>query len=93
MGNLKGNIQHEVHLFELKSLEKDFSMEMKVEKKNTTTIRVETNNYRDNNVPSSNPTALTNLTPQKIDERIKNGLCFNCDKYNKGNKRGEKKIF
>jgi hypothetical protein len=34
----------------------------------------------------------TRLTPQQIDERRAKGLCFNFDKYNKGNKCNEKKV-
>jgi hypothetical protein len=56
MGTLKENIQHEVHLFEPKSLEKAFSMERKVENKNMATRRVATNNYREHHVPSPNLT-------------------------------------
>jgi hypothetical protein len=36
----------------------------------------------------------TRLTPQQMDERRENGLCFNCDnKYSKGHKCSEKKVF
>jgi hypothetical protein len=45
MGTLKENIQHEVHLFEPKSLEHAFSMARKVERKNMATRRVATNSY------------------------------------------------
>jgi hypothetical protein len=94
MGTLKENIQHEVCLFEPKSLEKAFSMERKVENKNMATRRVATNNYREHHVPSPNLTQPTRLTPQQMDERREKGLCFNCDnKYSKGHKCGEKKLF
>jgi hypothetical protein len=34
------------------------------------------------------------LTPQQLEERKEKGLCFNCDnKYSKGHKCGEKKLF
>jgi hypothetical protein len=34
------------------------------------------------------------LTPQQMDEKRENRLCFNCDnKYNKGHKCGENKLF
>ena len=37
---------------------------------------------------------LTRLSPQQMDERISKGLCFNCDnKYSKGNKCSENKLF
>jgi hypothetical protein len=94
MDNLKENIQHEVHLFEPKSIEQDFSMARKVENKNMATRRVATNNYREHNVPSPNLTQITRLTPQQMDEIRANGTCFSCDnKYSKGHKCGENKLF
>jgi hypothetical protein len=56
MGTLKDNIQHEVHLFEPKSLDHAFNMERKVESENMATRRVSTNNYREHHVPSHNVT-------------------------------------
>jgi hypothetical protein len=46
MGTLKEKIQHEVHLFEPKSLEHAFSMARKLENKNMDTRKVATRNYR-----------------------------------------------
>jgi len=46
MGTSKKKIQDGVHLFEPKSLEKDFTIERKVENKNMATRRVDTKNYR-----------------------------------------------
>jgi hypothetical protein len=58
------------------------------------TRRTTPNNFGESNVPSSNPPKPTRLTPQKMDGRRTNGMCFNCDnKYTKGHKCGEKKIF
>jgi hypothetical protein len=52
------------------------------------------NIYRENNVPSSKTPQPTRLTPQQLEERKTKGLCFNCDnKYSKGHKCGEKKLF
>jgi hypothetical protein len=52
------------------------------------------NIYRENNVPSSKTPKPTRLMPQKLEERKEKGLCFNCDnKYSKGHKCGEKKLF
>ena len=93
---LKDNIQHEVCLLEPTSLEKAFMVSRKVESKNMgmVTRRTTSNTYRENNVPSSNPPQPTRLTPQQMDERRAKGLCFNCDnKYSKGHKCGEKKLF
>jgi hypothetical protein len=91
---LKEIIQHEVHLLEPKSIEHAFSVARKVESKNMATRRVATNNYREHHVPSPNLTQPTRLTPQQMDERREKGLCFNCDnKYSKGHKCGERKLF
>jgi hypothetical protein len=65
MGTLKESIQHEVCLFEPKSLEHTFIVARKVESKNMATRRVVTNNYREKHAPSPNPTQPTRLTPQK----------------------------
>ena len=59
-----------------------------------TTRRVVTNNYREKHAPSPNLTPPTRLTRQPMDERRAKGLCFICDnKYSKGHKCGEKKLF
>jgi hypothetical protein len=93
MGILKESIQHEVHLFELKSLKHVFSVAKKVESKNIATRRATTNNYREHHVPSPNLTHPTRLTPQQMDERRAKGLSFNCDsKYSKGHKCSENKL-
>ena len=56
--------------------------------------RTTSNTYRDNHIPSSNPPQPTRLTPQKMDERREKGIFFNVDnKYSKGHKCGEKKLF
>ena len=57
-----------------------------------TTRKAFSNTYREYNVPSFKPPQRQ--TPQQLDERIEKGLSFNCDnKYSKGNKCGEKKLF
>jgi hypothetical protein len=89
IGTLRDNIQHEVHLWEPKSLENAFRVARNVESKNMVmaTRRTNPNIYRENNAPSSK-------TPQQLEERKAKGLCFNCDsKYSKGHKCGEKKLF
>jgi hypothetical protein len=89
IGTLKDHIQHEVHLWEPKSLENAFKVERNVESKNMAmaTRRTNPNIYRENNAPSR-------LTPQQLEERKAKGLCFNCDsKYSKGHKCGENKLF
>ena len=96
IGNLKDNIQHEVHLFEPKYLEKDFMAARMVERKNMVmdTRRTTSNAYRENDVPSSNLPKPTRLTPQQIDERRAKWVCFNCgNKYSKGHKCGENILF
>jgi hypothetical protein len=96
IGNLKDNIQHEVRLWEPKSLENAFKVERNVESKNMAmaTRRTNPNIYREKNAPSSKTPQPTRLTPQQLEERKEKGLFFNCDnKYSKGHKCGEKKLF
>jgi hypothetical protein len=96
IGTLKDNIQHEVRLWEPKSLENAFKVARNVESKNMAmaTRRTNPNIYRENNAPSSKIPQPTRLTPQQLEEIKAKGLCFNCDnKYSKGHKCGEKKLF
>jgi hypothetical protein len=96
IGTLRDNIQHEVLLWEPKSLENAFRVARNVESKNMAmeTRRTTPNIYRENNAPSSKTPQPTRLTPQQLEERKEKGLCFNCDnKYSKGHKCGEKKLF
>jgi hypothetical protein len=96
IGTLKDNIQHEVCLWEPKSLENAFKVTRNVESKNMAmaTRGTNPNIYRENNAPSSKKPQPTRLTPQQLEEINAKGLCFNCDnKYSKGHKCGEKKLF
>jgi hypothetical protein len=96
IGILKDNIQHEVCLWEPKSLENAFRVVRNVESKNMAmdTIRINPNSDRENTAPSFRTPQPTRLTPQQLEERKAKGLCFNCDnKYSKGHKCGEKKLF
>ena len=71
-------------------------MARKVESKNMAMAMRSTtyNTSRDYIVPYYNPPQPTMLTPQQMDERREKSLCFNCDnKYSKGHKCGEKKLF
>jgi hypothetical protein len=89
IGTLKDNIQHEVGLWEPKSLENAFRVARNVESKNMAMDARKTNPniYRENNAPSYK-------RPQQLEERKEKYLCFNCDnKYSKGHKCGEKKLF
>ena len=74
IGTLKDNIQHEVLLWEPKSLENAFKVARNVEIRNMAMAirRTNPNIYRDSNAPSSK-------TPQQLEERKEKGLCFNCD--------------
>ena len=68
-------------------------MARKVESENLemTTRNTTSKTYIENDVPSNQP---QRLTPQKIEERRVKCLCFNFDnKYSKGHKFGEKKLF
>jgi hypothetical protein len=96
IGTLRDNIQHEVRLWEPKSLKNAFRVERNVESKNMamTTRRTNPNIYRENNAPSSITPQPTRLTPQQLEEIKAKGLFFNCHiKYSKGHKCGEKKLF
>jgi hypothetical protein len=66
IGTLKDNIQHEVRLWEPKSLENAFKVARNVESKNMAmaTRRTNPNIYRENNSPSSKTPQPTRLTPQ-----------------------------
>jgi hypothetical protein len=69
IGTLKDNIQHEVHLWEPKSLENAFKVERNVESKNMAmaTRRTNPNIYRENNAPSSKTPQPTRLTRQQLE--------------------------
>jgi hypothetical protein len=81
IGTLRDNIQHEVLLWEPKTLENAFRVAINVESKNMAmaTRRNTPNIYRKNNVPSSKTPQPTRLTPQQLEERKEKVLCFNCD--------------
>jgi hypothetical protein len=70
---LKDNIQHEVHLWEPKSLENAFRVARNVESKNMAmaTRRTNPNIYGENNAPSSKTPQPTRLRPQQLEERKK----------------------
>jgi hypothetical protein len=76
IGTLKDNIQHEVLLWEPKSLENAFKVARNVESKNMAmaTRRTNPNIYRENNAPSSKTPQPTRLTPQQLEERKAKGL-------------------
>jgi hypothetical protein len=77
-------------------LENAFRVARNVESKNMSMAnrRTNPNIYRENNAPSSKTPQPTKLTPQQLEEIKEKGLCLNCDnKYSKGHKCGEKKLF
>jgi hypothetical protein len=71
IGTLKDNIQHEVLLWEPKSLENALKVARNVESKNMAmaTRRTNPNIYRENNAPSSKTPQPTRLTTQQLEER------------------------
>ena len=86
IGTLKDNIQHDACLFEPTSLENAFMVARMVESKHLVmaTKRTTANTSREIHVPYANPTQITRLTPQQMDEIREKDLCFNCDsKYSK----------
>jgi len=66
IGTLKDNIQHEVRLWELDSLEKAFGLAIKMKSKIMETRKPATNNYKDGSVVSPSLPQPTRFTPQKI---------------------------
>ena len=96
MPNIQHEVQHEVRLWDEKSLENAFRVARNVESKNMAMAarRTNPNIYRENNALSSKTPQPTRLTPQQLEERKEKGLYFNCDnKYSKEQKCGEKKLF
>ena len=57
--NFNGIIEHEVHLFQPKSLENAFSFTRKVESKNMVTRRATSNTYIEGTIPTTNATHPT----------------------------------
>jgi hypothetical protein len=73
-----------------------FRVARNVERKNIAmaTRRTTPNIYQEKKVPSYKPPQPTRLTPQQLEEIKENVLFFNCgNKYNKGHKFGENKLF
>ena len=94
IGNLKDNIQHEVRLWEPDSLEKAFRLARKIESKIMATINPTTHNYKNGSVVAPSFPQHTRLTPQQLEEKGENDHCYSCDnKYSKGHKCVEKKLF
>jgi len=94
IGNLKYNIQHEVHLWELDSLEKAFRLARKMERKIMARRKPNTHNHKYGTVTAPSHPQPTRLTPQKFKEKRAKGICDSCDnKYTKGHKCAEKKLF
>jgi hypothetical protein len=73
---LRDNIQHEVLLWEPKSLENAFRVARNVESKNMAmaTRGTNPNIYRENNAPSSKKPQPTRLAPQQLEEIKAKGL-------------------
>ena len=69
IGTLKDNIQHEVHLWKPDSLEKEFGLARKIERKIMATRKPTTHNYKDGSVSTLIFPQPTRLTPQKLEEK------------------------
>eukprot|EP00253_Pinus_taeda_P031574 PITA_31574 len=94
IGTLKGNIQHDVHLWEPDSLQKAFRLARKMESKIMETREHTTHNYKDGSVVAPSLPQPIKFTPQQLEEKRAKGLCYSCDrKYTKAHKRAEKKLF
>jgi hypothetical protein len=79
MGTLMDKSQHELHILEPTSLDKDLKLVRRAKCKNMAmaTKSFPSNTYKENNVPSSNLPKPTRLTPQQMDETRSKGLCLN----------------
>jgi len=94
IGTLKDNIQYKVHLWKLDSLAKAFRLARKVESKIMATRKSTAHNYKDGSVVSPSLPQPIRLTPHQLEEKRIKGICYNCDnKYIKGHKCAEKKLF
>ena len=94
IGTLKDNIQHEVHIWELDSLEKAFRLERKIECKIMATRKPTTHIYKYASVATPRLPQTRRLTPQQLEEKREKGLCYNCDsKYTKGHKMLRRNYF
>ena len=92
--NLKDNIQHEVCIWELDSLENAFILERKIECKIMETRKPTTHIYKYGSIATPRLPQPTRLTPQKLEEKREKGLCYSCNSKNtKGHKWVEKKLF
>ena len=84
IGNLKGNIQHEVHIWEPDSLEKAFRLARKNECKIMATRKTTTHIYKDESVATPRLPQPTRLTPQQLGEKRAKWICYSRDrKYTK----------
>ena len=93
IGNLNDNIQHEVHLWELDSLEKAYRFTRKIESKIMVTRKSTTHNYKYGVVVAPSFSPPTRLTPKQLEEKREKVIFYNCDrKYTKGHKCAEKKL-
>ena len=94
IGTLKDNIQHEFRVWELDSLDKAFRLATKNECKIMATRKRTTHIYKDGSFPTPRLPQPTRLTPKQLEEKREKGIFYNCDnKYTKGHKCAEKKLF
>ena len=94
IGTLKDTIQHEVHVLEPDSLEKEFRLARKIECKIMATRKPTTHLYKEGSAATPRFPQPTRLTPQQLEDKRAKGLCYSCDsKYTKGHKCAEKKLF
>jgi hypothetical protein len=98
MGGLKQDITHEIFLRHLKNIMEAMQFARHIQDKNKFAHKSPIGAYirsRDRfGVHKTNISQPTKLTLQQIDEIREKKLCFNCDnKYSKGHKCGEKKLF
>jgi len=74
IGSLNDNIQHDVHLWELDSLEKASRLARKMERKIMATKKHTTHNYKDGSVLSPILSQDIRLTPEQLEKKESNGF-------------------
>ena len=94
LGGLRDHIKYEVRLFQPQSLSQAVVMARQVEEKFLASKRQGNINFSERRSLTHSLPQPTRLTPQQIEEKRAKGLCYNCDnKYSRGHKCGEKKLF
>ena len=98
MSGLKQDTKHDLFLIHPRNIMEAMQCVHHIQAKNKATHKFTIGSYIGTIdhfwVHKTNVSQSKRLTPQQMDERREKGLCFNCDnKYSKGHKCSEKKLF